>query len=101
MKHIPRVLPGIALALRRNEADGVRVAANHAIVKDGLAVAKDEIDISLDEAMIEVLSRRGACAIGAGPRTLSDTRVERVLVTQDANVLKDVTIATHQQGNGL
>ena len=71
------------------------------MVEDGLAVAKDEIDIALDEATIEVLACAGTSALGATSGALSDTCIESVLVAEYPHVLENVAIAAHQQGHGL
>src|SRR5262249_26077297 len=50
-----RVLCSGALALGGDEADRVRRAADDTMVEHALAVAKNEVDVALDDAVAEVL----------------------------------------------
>ncbi len=49
------VLLRVMLGLRRDEAAFVRCGVNLAMIKDGFAIAEDEIDVAGDEAIGEIL----------------------------------------------
>src|SRR5579872_4407954 len=59
LKNKARVLPRGALALRGDEANRVGRAADEAMIENTASVAKDEIDVALDEAAVEILPRSG------------------------------------------
>jgi hypothetical protein len=71
------------------------------MVEYRLAVAKDEIDIALDKATLEVLARGRTRALGTTPRcTLRHLRKE-CPDSEYANVREDLAVSTDQQGHGL
>src|SRR5262249_57396970 len=74
------ILSGVTFALRRDEAFGVSVAADGAMVESRLAVAEDKVDIALDVAAIKVLACGGACVTREIGRASCRERVEIAVV---------------------
>src|ERR1700733_11791867 len=69
------------------------------MVKDGFAIAEDEVDIALDIAMGKVLAGGGAgLAVGSA---VAAAGVERVLVAEEANVAEDGLVGSDQHGQRL
>ncbi len=74
---------------------------NLAAIKDLLGVAEDEVDVTLDVAVCEVLASSEAGA-GVGRRVAGlRVGVKGVLVAEQANVTKDFAVADDAQRDGL
>jgi len=93
------VLAGIVLGLGGEKAFCVRRAVNFTMIKDGFAVAEDEVDVALDVAVGKVLPGGDAgLAIGSAVATAG---VESVLIAEEANIAEDGLIGRDQNGQRL
>src|SRR5258708_31889889 len=93
IKNIAACLLRIMLALRRNHAFFVRDNMNQAVVEDRQGIAKDEIDISFNVTIAEILARRDTWA---GVRfTRPGCGKQSVLCAQEANVAENGAVATN------
>src|SRR5215831_20079268 len=99
IEDVSTLLLRVSFALGCDVGLRMRNYVDMAVIEDRLCVAKNEIHIAFDIAVVEILPRRNAGAGVAPARTACGK--QRILRAQKADIAKNGAITAHGQRNGL
>ena len=89
----------VVLALRSQVDDFARDGVNLTMIEDSQGIAKDEVHVAFDVAVLKVLAGRDA---RAGLSLAGAARsVERVLRAKETDIAEDRAIAVHGKSESL